>query len=459
MECMGLKNMRNRLNGLNPLLLHRATVHGIVQAIVLFFGMHAFFACEPDVQWPVLPTIELLSASHGLDVQIPDTVSVRVRIRCDQALNRAILRVQRVDGIALLAPQVRALSGHDTILDWLIALTDSMLPSGQFQIVLQAVSGDQTVSFYLPLQLRAIPRNFKGVVWFTQVGGQTAIYRCDSMGLLAPREPLLNLDLVQGTSFAGSRKVWLRGRTSSVLWSCPLDSLVSVPIYSTASQPGFPLFTYLSSGEQSVYVSRGVGDVLCFSPLGVMGGQFSISSDFIPVFTCRQQEHLLIELRARPPFSIARARIYHADFQGLIREFAVPGNILGASRMSSDVWLLLIQQNNAAYGRLWRYSMSTQQLQEESPQSMDHRFVTMTKGRGGYWMGGNTGIWYFRPSSFAQNGIWQLRYPEVVTDLYYHDDLNRLVGWNHTLGYSWEPDRGGRIECQLPDSIRFAHPY
>jgi hypothetical protein len=265
--------------------------------------------------------------------------------------------------------------------------------------------------------------------------------------------------MIQGAFVSGIRKVWLRGLSSSVLWIYHLDSLLFRQVYSTASDPGQSPFTFLSSSDQGTYVSRGIGDVLRFTNQGAVGGQFPIPIDYLPVFTCRQQEHLFIELRFRPPSSIRRVRIYHADFQGLLREFSVSGNVLGAARIATDAWVLLIEQQNTGWGRLWRYQLSSQQLQEESPNNIDHQFRAIVAGRDGYWLAGSTGIWKFQPATFVQNGMWQKRFPDVVSDLYFDDYFNRLLGWNGSIGFIWNPDFGGRIECQLSDSIRFACPY
>jgi len=415
--------------------------------------------CKPEQPLTALPSIELLSAATAFDVQVPDTLWVSVRIRSERALSRAVLRVQRTDGVALLPPQARELLGQDTILVWEIALSDSLLPSGQFQLVFQAVSQGQTASLFVPLRLNAVVRPFLGVMWFAQSGAQSAVYRCDTMGVLAPRVSELGLDLVQGITHPAYRKVWLRGQTSPVLWIYHLDSLLFGPVYSTPSDPGQSPYTFLSSSDQGIYVSRGIGDVLCFLHAGATGGQFSIPSDFVPVFTCRQQEHLLVELRARPPSSIRRIRIYHADFQGLIREFTVAGHVLGAARMASGDWLLLIEQNLSGMGRLWRYSLSNQQLLEESPNAPDFLFRSLLSGRDGFWLGGVSGVWNFRPAAGSQSGVWQRRFPDEISGLYFDERANRLIGWNAEVGFIWNPNTGGRIECQLPDSIRFACPY
>lgn len=425
----------------------------------LFWGMFLFAACQQDRQSTSPPTIELLSALGAFDVQIPDTVSFQVRIRSDQVLNRAVLRVQRQDGVALLPPIVRFLSNQDTTLAWTLALTDSMLPSGQFQLVLQAFSGDQTRSLFIPLLIRPVPRPFKGVVWFTRSGTLAAVQRCDSQGIMAPLESHLAFDLIQATSAPGLREVWLRGRTSATLWRFHLDSSLTRPVYNTAFDPGQSPFTFLSSSNQGIYASRGLGDILRFSHSGALGGQFLIPADFVPVFNRREQEQLLVELRARPPSSIRRIRIYHADFQGILREFTVGGNILGAARIANDAWVLLIEQQNTGIGRIWRYQLTSQQLQEESPSNIEHRFKAIVPGRDGYWLAGVSGIWNFQPALDVQNGAWQRRFQDEVSDLHFDAQFSRLVGWNGTSGYIWNPDVGGRIECQLPDSIRFACPY
>jgi hypothetical protein len=142
-----------------------------------------------------------------------------------------------------------------------------------------------------------------------------------------------------------------------------------------------------------------------------------------------------------------------------LREFSVSGNVLGAARIATDAWVLLIEQQNTGWGRLWRYQLSSQQLQEESPNNIDHQFRAIVAGRDGYWLAGSTGIWKFQPATFVQNGMWQKRFPDVVSDLYFDDYFNRLLGWNGSIGFIWNPDFGGRIECQLSDSIRFACPY
>jgi hypothetical protein len=132
---------------------------------------------------------------------------------------------------------------------------------------------------------------------------------------------------------------------------------------------------------------------------------------------------------------------------------------LGAARIANDAWVLLIEQQNSGIGRLWRYQLSSQQLQEESPNNIEHRFKAIVPGRDGYWLAGVSGIWNFQPALDVQNGAWQRRFQDEVSDLHFDEQFSRLVGWNGTSGYIWNPDVGGRIECQLPDSIRFACPY
>jgi len=454
-----LKNMIRSGKMLTHLDAHNCKIRPIILCGLLGLLLNPMVACKPDDSDGVPPTIELDSGGLRFDIQVPDTLKVRVRIRSQQTLDRALLRVQRSDGVALLPPQVRTLWGRDTLIEWEVMLTDSLLPSGQFQLVFQAVSGDQTGSLFLPLRLWAVPRRFMGVVWFIQEALQSSVYRSDSLGGLIPRESSVSLDLIQCASWPGSGRVWLRGQTSPVLWGYQLDFFSFNSIYSTPSDPGQSPYTYMSGFDNGVYVSRGLGDVLRFSQLGAPGGQFSIPPDFVPVFTSRQQEHLLVELRARPPSSLRRVRIYHADFQGLLREFMVSGNVLGAARVASDAWILLVEQQNTGLGRVWRYNLSTQQLLEESPGTVDHQFRTMVPGVDGYWLGGTTGVWYFRPSSGVQTGLWQRRFSDMVTDLFFDPRMNRLIGWRGTNGLIWNPDSGGRIECQLPDSIRFACPY
>ena len=428
-------------------------------SLMLLLGVFGMSACDGERQHTTPPSIELLSAATSFDVQIPDSVLLRVRIRSDQPIERAILRVQKADGVALQPPIVRWLSNRDTILEWSVLLVDSMLPSGQFQLVIQAISGHETGSLFIPLQLRAVPQSFRGVVWFTQSGLSTNVYRCDAQGIMAPRESHLVLDLAQGAAVSSARKVWLRGHTSWVLWSYHLDSLMFHSVYNTLADPGQSPYTFLSNGDQGFYASRGLGDVLRFSSSGALGGQFAVPFDFVPVFTNREQEHILVELRARPPSSIRRVRIYQADFQGLLREFNVGGNILGAARIASDAWVMLIEHQNSGWGRLWRYHLSTQQLQEESPNNIDHQFKAIVAGHEGYWLAGSSGIWNFQPSLNVQNGLWQQRFPEAVDNLSFDGRFGRLIGWKGTLGYIWNPDTGDRIACQLPDSVRFSCPY
>jgi len=422
---------------------------------LLLFGL---MACQPEREPPRPPTVELDSGAGSYALQVPDTLRLGVRIHSVEPLEGVVLRIQRMDGVALQPPQYRPLSGHVAVTEWVVPLVDPSLPSGQFQVVVQATAGGQTGSLFLPLQLTARPRRFGGVLWFLELSTQTAVYRSDSLGMLLGREALLGYRPSQCVAWPGTNWIWLRGATTPILWRYRSDSSTFSALFTTLVDAGQAPFTHLAAYGPDVYASRGMGDVIRITAQGIPAGHFPVPSDFLPVFSCRQGEQLLVELRARPPASLRRVRIYHADYQGLLREFSVSGNLLGAARISADEWLLLVELPGQGIGRLWRYSMASQQLLEESPQVAAHSFRVLVAGRGDWWLGGDGGVWNWRPGASVQTGVFQQTHTAPVSGLFFDSTVNRLVGWHGRAGWEYEPQAGSRSDFTLPDSIRFALP-
>lgn len=148
--------------------------------LVFFLFAVLMFSCKKEGDETV-PAIEIVLPVDGLQVDVLDTIHVKVEVADDVALSHLQVRLMTTDQIAVMPAVERATSGTGGSLELDYVLDDISVESGQYYLEAKIFdeAGNEAHDFAV-LNVTAVPKELLGVFAALPTPGFVAIHKIDA---------------------------------------------------------------------------------------------------------------------------------------------------------------------------------------------------------------------------------------------------------------------------------------
>lgn len=162
---------------------------------LLLLAVLAMFAlgCRKD-KGSEAPTVRILEPGAGFSVNLPDTVTVRVQVSDDVAVERLVVMIADQAGIPIAPIRAIDLGSSSATIDVEIPVLNEAISSNGYQIIARASDAEQDAQAFLPITVNAAPLRRRAIFLVPRSAPPFTIHRIDSAGILSAFTSLAELN-------------------------------------------------------------------------------------------------------------------------------------------------------------------------------------------------------------------------------------------------------------------------
>jgi hypothetical protein len=332
-------------------------------------------------------------------------------------------------------------------------ITDSQLDDGAYFLALSLNTARESGNKFVPVQLTGIPRTATGAVFLASAGNQTRIYQTDSNGMQPQLRASLPFALKDAVYDPSSACVWLTGMGNSSLYRYRLADFQTSSVFSSLPAPGFETYRSMHLGPQWLYLGRGQGNVVAIDATANQKWLYNLTEGFVPGYLQHLQQYFLVEMQPIDPTGVKRVQLIEPDRQGLIRELAVNGPLLGAARLANNEVLLLVEE--AGQGKLYRFTPSSSRFESETGSDTRNFRSILTLPTGDLVLRSNNSLWRYQPGPNVRTGHFSQLATENFESVSHDPLLNRLLAIQQNQASYIAIPSGSKQSIFLPEPIKF----
>ncbi|MDP2188138.1 MAG: hypothetical protein Q8J69_05595 [Sphingobacteriaceae bacterium] len=418
----------------------------------LFCCCVLLLSCKKESAQAPIPEITILQAPSSLSIQVPDTVRLTLDLRGEEELVSLKVNLLNQALVPVTESQVYGISGKSQRLEIVYPINDPQLDDGAYFLALSLNTARESGNKFVPVQLTGIPRTATGAVFLASVGNQTRIYQTDSSGLQPQLRASLPFALKDAVYDPSSACVWLTGMGNSSLYRYRLADFQTSPVFSSLPAPGFETYRSMHLGPQWLYLGRGQGNVVAIDAAATQKWLYNLPEGYVPGMIQHLQQYFLVEMQPIDPTAVRRMQLIEPDRQGLIRELAMNGPLLGAARLANNEVLLLVEE--AGQGKLYRYTPSNSRFESETgPDTRNFRSI-LTLPSGDLIIRSNSSLWRYQPGSNVRTGQFSQLANENFESVSHDPLLNRLLAIQQNQASYISLPSGSNQSIFLPEAMK-----
>jgi hypothetical protein len=419
----------------------------------LFCCCILLLSCKKEPAQAPIPEITILQAPSSLSIQVPDTVRLTLDLKGEEELVSLKVNLLNQALVPVTESQVYGISGKSQRLEIVYPIADPQLDDGAYFLALSLNSARESGNKFVPVQLTGIPRTPTGAVFLASSGSQTRIYQTDSNGLQPQLRASLPFALKDAVYDAAVACVWIAGRNNTSVYQYRLADFQTMAIFSSLPAPGFETYRSMHLGPQWLYLGRGQGNVVALDGTANQKWLYNLTEGFVPGYLQHLQQYFLVEMQPIDPTGVKRVQLIEPDRQGLIRELAINGPLLGAARLENNEVLLLVEE--AGQGKLYRFTPSSSRFESETGSDTRNFRSLLTLTTGDLVLRSNSSLWRYQPGPNVRTGQFSQLANENFEAVSYDPLLNRLLAIQQNQASYITLSSGSKQSIFLPEPMKF----
>lgn len=254
-------------------------------------------ACKKD-EAGTPPVVEILLPGAASTVSVPGTITVRVAVSDDHAVETVSITLNAADGIPIAPTISVAVGASSATIERQLSVTDERIASGNYTLTVRAQDGENETRAYRGITVQAAPLRLRAVFIVPPAGTVPAtITRIDSVGGVSAWTPLSEANNAAVDGY--SQHLFVAGGTNG-----PLSALAtanSSSAWQVANQNTLPIpyFTGLSvdPADGRVYASTNDGTIRGWTGTGAQTFTAQAMAAFRPFASVVSDGELVSEQR------------------------------------------------------------------------------------------------------------------------------------------------------------------
>ncbi|HEY0977482.1 MAG TPA: Ig-like domain-containing protein [Flavobacteriales bacterium] len=224
-----------------------------------------FGACRKEAP-DTAPVVRIIHPVEGSTLSVPDTFDVTLDVEDDIRVERVSVTLVDVDGVVMAPGVGMGVDAPTAQVTLRLPITDELLESGAYRLLVTASDGSGTARVYLPVQITAAPLRLRSIYVVSGDPTATVLQRIDSTGQLNTVNNWA-MDLGGAAVDAPSATVFVAGGITGPLMGLAMDGQTLRWQQPGLGTPGLPYFTSVDRAQDGrLYVGRSDGYLRAFRP-------------------------------------------------------------------------------------------------------------------------------------------------------------------------------------------------
>ncbi len=396
---------------------------------IYLVGLVALFGCVREVKLPNPPTLSFELQASELSVQIPDTLSIPVRVVDESGLTLVRLSILNLDG-SQLGPSVSVQLSKEKEFNRSLALpvTESFIGSGIYQLSLYASNGSSQSQRFLPISIAEVPKALLSIVAITKEQGFSRIWHFNS-----------NFDFQSYTTssnFVGGGVSPRTGEVYVLTASNPevyrVKHTSNGPIWlNSALMASSGRYLNAITSDRRLYIAQENGITTGLDESLVPIFQYASNNLYRPVWLRRTNEHLLIAEQERSNVERYHLRFIHPIGRGIVFSRAIDFEPVEYYRDNTNSFVIFGNKNGRGY--ILKYFYSSNLIVELHELALGEKIDKV-------WFGNNgtSALFFSETKNYSYN---------LSTNILQSTDA-AAGGGARVTAYAFEPLSGTTVSCE-----------
>lgn len=312
------------------------------------------------------PIVEILLPENGLNIQIPDTILVRIKASDNQNLQRVSVALVDKNQIELASGESLNINQQNYEGTLELILNDAYLPSGDFQIRATAEDSRNLKNAFIDVFVSEDPTILEGYLVLSQ-GSNLELEKFDLNG---NRSTIYSLNSdFSGASFSNRYfEFYVLGKMNTKLHAISIPQKNSRIVYETQNNLNQEYFQNLDFSKEINYLSSLDGKTRGFDRMGNLVFNYDKNSTTLYCSKAKKLNHwFLMKMEPKLGGNTFWLDMVHSGSGNFEQTRMLPGELMDMVEIQNQHYLLMINENNK--GEIYDYRRRSNAL-AKVPQSI-----------------------------------------------------------------------------------------
>lgn len=356
-----------------------------------------FYSCDKNNDTSA-PQINIASPLENQLFQVGDTVQLIAGICDDSKLNHVSFRIVNSDFVSATPAITIYPDNNCTEINHGIAISDMMLESGTYYVMVTAFDGTNTTNGYRKIGINAVDKRLSYILVLTKNDDQVTVHKIDSLNAVSEVKTIFS-DYCGSAVSNDARQFYIGGRFTSGVSVFSLDNWQPQWQVPVVVNPPFPYFEAIDVHNMQLFVSFREGRFAIYDHAGnIIASRLVENGEFPKAFL--PFKDYLITFETSPDGMQKHLLAYFVPSMAVYKKIFVNYDILKIFPCNAEECLLFCNSGNLGVVKL--FSLSTGAVTDKYvfPEGAFDG-VACIDGSQYLLISGNE-IWYF---SYSQKGF------------------------------------------------------